>query len=62
MKPNLEDELDPNNVSGVLKSHIRNNGGLLPKKEAGEMYAAVRQKNVSYTLMLFLIQYLLFVF
>ena len=48
MSTDLNEELDPNTISSVLKQHIRDNGGLLPKREAGDLYAAVRQKNVSY--------------
>ena len=48
MKTILDEELDPNTISSLLKQHIRDNGGLLPTKEAGDLYSAVRRKNVSY--------------
>ncbi|KAI6654338.1 Rho-type GTPase-activating protein 2-like [Oopsacas minuta] len=46
MKPDLNEELDPNNISTLLKQHIKENCGLLPKREACDMYTAVRQKNI----------------
>ena len=48
MNTNLDEELDPNTISSLLKQHIRDNGGLIPKRDAGDLFTAVRQKNVSY--------------